>query len=392
MHFQFSYHKILLERANGVYNKALRQQQQDYFDLPSALAGEDAAVKLSPRVGKHRPDQDAVFSVVRGLPAVILARFVESLLNTGYDGDIVLGVLPWNDEDMTQDARDYLTFHAEHSNLVAYEIDIKCRNYGFKSACKVPRMFVNRKTDEYIADPRDYRQIAQLRFEYYWVWSRIYQAPSRIFLFDGRDVYFQLNPFDYLPSSLEGTLHVFQETLRNPIKDQSSNRRWILNSRGNEVLREIGDKPVVCSGSTVGGQGAIGSYLCAMVQSFDETQCMDYGCDQGHHNYLLHTGRLLRSPAVRHVECNPQGEGIVNTIGQFARHYRPIRKHGILQNGTNLVLNTDGTVSAVVHQFDRDRELRAIMDKRAEELFAKWNTTVVEVGGSVDGGTAHRKK
>ncbi|CAB9499780.1 expressed unknown protein [Seminavis robusta] len=355
------------------------QQVVTNFDKPSDLLGSNATVQLPPPiVGVHRPDRDAVFAVALGYTVQHLARFVGSLVETGYTGDIVLGVLP--EEHLDPTVRDFLSCHSgvnnnnEGAHVIAYGMDIVCRKFGRRTRCQAPRLYADSTTGDYIPDDRLPREIAQLRFEYYWAWLLQYSSKSRIFVADGRDVYFQRNPFELIPSDMDTTLYVFEEYSHPPLRHQNSNRLWIRATRGMDVLNQIGDKTVLCSGTTVGGYSAMESYFRAMVQSFDETQCLILGCDQGHMNYLVHTGRLLQnSTQIQHIEYGKQGSSLVNTLGLYANEHKPLRAYGVLDNTTNQVLNFDGSVSPVVHQFDREEELKVIMEQRAEELFQKWN-------------------
>ncbi|CAB9496337.1 expressed unknown protein [Seminavis robusta] len=250
--------------------------------------------------GEHRADQDAVFAFARGLPVQTLARFVISLITTGFKGDIVLGVLPWR--ELSQDVKNSLSFHANNSR----------------------------------------------------------------------------NPFALLPAEIQRALFVFEEYSNPPLRDQAYNREWILITRGATVVDQIGNKTVLCSGTTLGGKVAIESYLRAMVQSFDETVCTKVGCDQGQHNYLIHSGRpMSESTQIDRIEYGKQGASLVNTLCLFASQHPPLRTLGLVDNTTNEVLNHDGSVSAVVHQFDREPEIFAIFNKRGEEFFKDWDAAWV---------------
>eukprot|EP00978_Attheya_sp_CCMP212_P029633 scaffold105937_cov54-Attheya_sp.AAC.4 len=148
---------------------------------------------------------------------------------------------------------------------------------------------------------------------------------------------------------------------------------------GAKALQEIKDRPVICSGSTIGDQRAIETYLRAMVKQFDDTKCKRVGCDQGLHNYLHYSGQLLvvrnngREPGISNVRVYPQGQGGAAVNNLAALRNAPLRQHwGILQNGTDLVTNWDGTIANVVHQFDRDKELFHIMKKRTDQMVSDY--------------------
>lgn len=105
----------------------------------------------------------------------------------------------------------------------------------------------------------------------------------------------------------------------------------------------------------MGERIAIESYLRAMVAQFDETQCMVKGCDQGFHNYLYHSKLLQRTKGVGKIVIYEQGKGIINNLGLLRT--KPLRDWGLFDVESGKVLNWNGSLSAVVHQFDRDDEL-----------------------------------
>ncbi len=54
--------------------------------------GMEAVVLLEPTIGKHWPSKDTVFLFAEGYDLSIYLCFVESLCETGFDGDIVLSL------------------------------------------------------------------------------------------------------------------------------------------------------------------------------------------------------------------------------------------------------------------------------------------------------------
>ena len=133
------------------------------------------------------------------------------------------------------------------------------------------------------------------------------------------------------------------------------NSRWLKEAYGLEKVKSFFDKPIICSGSTMGQKVAMEPYLQAMIAQFDETKCKIIGCDQGFHNYLYYSNSLSNLIGVKEVKVFEQGTGIINNLGVLRT--KPLREWGLL-NDENTVLNWDKSVSAVVHQFDRDNELK----------------------------------
>ena len=80
------------------------------------------------------------------------------------------------------------------------------------------------------------------------------------------------------------------------------------------------------------------------------------GIDQGLHNWLFRTNQINAN-----VKVLQQGHGPCNVIGYFT-----ISRTGIasLLNEDGLITNADGSVSSIIHQFDRfSGEARILRDK-----------------------------
>ena len=226
-------------------------------------------------------------------------------------------------------------------------------------------------------DPREARPVATARYELYWAWSLAYHANSWLMLIDSRDAVFQTDPFKGLPreddeQAESGQLYFFEENAEATTIGQSQfNSRWLKTAYGVDNVSPFFDKPVVCSGSTMGEQVAIEAYLRAMVVQFDETHCKVKGCDQGFHNYLHYSHGLEGVKGIETVKLWEQGKGIINNLGLLRD--KPLRERGLLKEGTNEVLNWDGSISPVAHQFDRDDELKGIVNGYKVDWLDKWN-------------------
>lgn len=277
-----------------------------------------------PIFGQHNPSSDAVLVFANGYQPPAILRFVESLINTGYDGDIVLGLdyerLIKSLQEKGEAFKQYIQHRSKFFGLVVYNVELQCAPNN-PTLCTAPNMYqTNSNSTTFFPDRRIARSVKLLRYEYYWAWATNYvnsdaaETAGRIFVSDLRDVYFQKNPFtaQYFSSQellsisassdrqqrQQRTLQVFvEDTSRFEIISQTSNARWIRTTKGEKILEEIGHNPIVCSGTTMGGAIAIESYLRAIIEEFDTTQCDLDGCDQGLHNYLL-THNDCYSPAM----------------------------------------------------------------------------------------------
>lgn len=183
-------------------------------------------------------------------------------------------------------------------------------NKGFQM-CRLPHVYGWKDELEHVTrtahDPREGRVVATIRYEWYWIWSLRYNTHSWLMLLDARDSYFQSNPFISLPREIhpdreDGLLYLFGEnTEATRLGSSTKNLKWIRNGYGEATLKALEDKPTICSGSTMGEQIAIETYLRAMVNEHDEASVRMTGSDQGFHNVRFGTvsrGKSYISPSL----------------------------------------------------------------------------------------------
>jgi len=340
---------------------------------PVEVFGENAILQIKPILGEHRPEKDAVFSFAKGLTFKELIRFVGSLLGTGYDGDIVLAVEQTH--EIPEETLQYLEYHSKNSNVIVYPAELVCKRVKIKKRCKVFKMYMHKEIGGYLPDPRPHRELAQLRFEYYWAWSTLYSPQARIFLLDSRDLMFQSNPFAQVPSNMEKKIMAFEESNLKQIADEPNNRLWLREGHQRKYVQKLGKQNPVCAGTIVGGQAAIETFGRAMVNQWDTTQCKAYGCDQGHVNFLVHGNFLVNSTGIEEVVVEKFGESFVMSLALQMKHGKNLRKSKFFQEGgdasNNIIVNQNGKPSAIVHQFDQDRKLKHIFDGEKTAPFVK---------------------
>jgi len=88
---------------------------------PYLNQGRDVSVAIKPVYGAHRPDQDVVMTAAMGYELPHIIYFVTSLLETGYEGDIVVGMGP----DISNATREILIRYSKHHSVVTYEIPLQ---------------------------------------------------------------------------------------------------------------------------------------------------------------------------------------------------------------------------------------------------------------------------
>lgn len=375
------------EAINTYEPDAVTKSPKILYPTPASMAHPNATPYVKPLFGEHRPHKDAVFAFAEQYPVETYVQFLSFLRDTGYQGDVVLSVA--SVEKMKPNVEKYLRQQASASlveetgiAVIVYTVDWTCFKKDGKPIDHVSSGFTNCKAKLYgledengslkeLDDPREPRPVATARYEIYWIWSINYKRESRILLVDVRDTYFQLDPFHTIPKLSEkskggGILHLFGENHNaTSISRSNYNRRWINQAYGSQKMQAIKDEQVICSGSTIGDAVAIESYLRVMVKQFDDTKCKATGCDQGFHNYVYYYHLLENAMGISKVTVYPQGRGAINNLA--AMRIKPLREWGVLDKD-NLVLNWDGSISPVVHQFDRDDELKKMMKVKVSKL------------------------
>ena len=252
---------------------------------PTHLFQNDNVVPIvEPIIGQHRPENNAVFAYAEGYPVENYVLFISTLRATGFDGDIVLAIA----DEPAEFVVEYLS---SQKNVVVYKANLACldedrltpaprteKNGGIFQMCRLEGVYGTVSSSDnhttILQDPRAGRVVATLRYEWYWIWATQYQAESWILLLDARDSLFQTNPFspDLPRSSTNGILYFFGESHEaTRLGKSKKNANWLRNAYGTTVLEALKDKPTICSGSTMGNQRAIETYLRAMVNEWDET-------------------------------------------------------------------------------------------------------------------------
>jgi hypothetical protein len=250
-----------------------------------------------------------------------LYPFLQSLKETGFDGEIVIFV--------------GATSVATMNRLRHAGVELKSFIYPFKRAHEMRKrnpLYRLRPLAQQLIGRLDssesiarwsfpFHNIQSLRFLlYYWF---LRSRPNRyryIFFTDLRDVTFQRNPFIHA----EGRQLRFYVEEPITIRQCPINSRWIREYFGEEILREIGGNLIVCSGTTLGDYDSIIRYLEEFLLTLRQARSIPWrvGFDQGVHNYLAYK-KLTGS-----ITFCPNRESEVFTMGfiRATRSYRATNK------------------------------------------------------------------
>ncbi|MEI6349875.1 MAG: hypothetical protein WCP06_02070 [Verrucomicrobiota bacterium] len=168
---------------------------------------------------------------------------------------------------------------------------------------------------------------------------------SHVLFSDSRDVAFQANPFENIPDRF---LWLFQENNRVKIRDEYSNRSWVVSAYGTAGLERIGSYGILCAGNSLGSVDLFTRYLQKMTDEMVRLTPIiagNYGPDQAVHNYLYWTGRFP------YAEVKQNFETVATLYLTDASEFR--------FDEAGRLLDQEGSPVPVLHQYDRHPALVA---------------------------------
>ena len=176
--------------------------------------------------------------------------FVQSLRNTGYGGDILVATL----RDLKSESMEVL----KRCDSIVYPIDLTCTGSGNAV-----------KKCQFRGVAGSGYPMAMIRFYLYKWWSTFYDKNALVLLSDFKDVFFQSDPFSYIPGHWAPPLYqltVFQEAYPNRmIYRNAMNKGFIGNCYGSGALNSIAFNQISSVGSVFGTMDAIFAYVSNLL-------------------------------------------------------------------------------------------------------------------------------
>lgn len=309
-----------------------------------------------------------VMGFATGYSVRVYRSFVGSLRKSGFRGHIILAVAP----DIEAEAVEYLLSRRVTISKVEF---IPCTHGMFSNDDKEQA-----EHDEHEKEMRScvapYDKLKSRWGRFPFLRDRLKECETctgPVLITDVRDTFFQRDPFGSGQPQVQG-LQVFEEHVK------LHTTHWLVEWPVRECKGIVFDKPMLCSGTTIGTREAMIDYLNIMEEEMNawmaDRKChfKTNGDDQSIHNYLYYQGKLPFAKAI------PNGLGIVNTVGVQASVIREAHRDRMeakgksetdAYEGTKLgekpwiteeydvtdkegyILDHDGKKSAVVHQYDR---------------------------------------
>jgi hypothetical protein len=351
-------------------------EQQGAIPFQTSLAGGVTAITGPPQ----NSSTATVMAIATGYPMRHYERFVGSLRKTGYLGHIILIVAP----NIPPNVESYLTKkgvtlkkaqYVPCSHPIKKEEEIKNNDDKELVTCWHPYPSLKNRWARFPL-LRDYLEECET-------------CTGPVLFTDTRDVFFQRDPFGpEAPVVPPNTVQLFEEHYTIRTTHQLVDKP-VFQCKGIRF-----DKPMLCSGTTIGTRSAMLEYLRIMHKEMDEwmndTKCCcipKNGDDQAIHNYLYYTGKLDHIAVVI-----PNRMGLVHTIGAMAtlilythqakkREPFDLDHNGFggwlgLQYGLTdkegYIVDYNGERSFIVHQYDRfgQKFYSGWLDKNKDTIYA----------------------
>ena len=160
-----------------------------------------------------------------------------------------------------------------------------------------------------------------------------------VFTADIRDVYFQKDVFQYydLNKSYLGI------AIEDGFLSQTFNKMWLVDAYGEELYKSLRHKRIICAGTVWGTVDKFTEFSRIMWEKLDsEWSINNKVIDQAVFNYLIYHNKLFHNCLIKSDNKN----GFVMTIGLTD-------EMNIRLDYENNVLNGNGKIAAVIHQYDR---------------------------------------
>lgn len=182
--------------------------------------------------------------------------------------------------------------------------------------------------------------------------NEYFNETEYVLITDVRDVIFQDDPFK---NPVLHELEFFAEP--ETFKNCKHNTPWINAIYGSERVKEIANEYILCSGTTMGTRQGIIKYCEEMIAEIDKLEKngrkVFAGEDQPIHNHVVYN-RVFDNYGI-----NQNGIGIISTM-----HHA--KKLSFNRNG--YLLNDNGEITPVVHQYDRLGAFSLVLLKNAFKL------------------------
>ena len=181
---------------------------------------------------------------------------------------------------------------------------------------------------------------------------------DKVFTSDVRDSIFQKDIFQFYEQ--KSFLGVF---LEDGDLTEDTNKKWMLMLCSEEIYKTMADKRIICAGSLIGSVDKFIEFCNIFWEIALEKK--DNGIDQAILNYIVYYKKAFEDCII--IKDN---HGPLMTIG--------ITKQDVkLDSDTNLI-NFDGQIAAVAHQYDKIQERLEKINKKFDDTNLNITSILIE--------------
>ena len=181
---------------------------------------------------------------------------------------------------------------------------------------------------------------------------------NMIFTADLRDTIFQKDLFQFFNSN-KSFLGVF---LEDGLMTNKANRIWVLQFCNEEEFNKIENETVICAGTIIGTADKFFEFSYELWYTVKNRKGVQ---DQGGTNYLIYIRKLFNDCIIKN-----DNHGYVLTIGMS-------NKKNILLDNNDNILNYNGEIAAVVHQYDRKHNIVSKLKTKFNDSFFYINNSFI---------------
>ena len=176
-----------------------------------------------------------------------------------------------------------------------------------------------------------------------------------VFTADIRDVIFQQDIFKFY-NSKKPFLGV---AIEDDFLSEKLDKKWIIEAYGEELHKTIENERIICLGTIWGTEDIFKEFSYILWENLKSDKFLANKVrDQAVGNYLIYHDKLFKNS----IKKSDNKNGPVMTIGITKRE-------NIKLDNNNNILNEELKVAAVVHQYDRKKDiLKILMNKYCPEI------------------------
>jgi len=217
---------------------------------------------------------------------------------------------------------------------ISKDIIFKMKSYGV-TILKIPDKFKNMKIINYRW--KIYEDFLKDKKDKY----------NLVFTADIRDVFFQNNIFNFY-QNIQPFLGI---SLEDGTLSQKINKKWIIKAYGEKIYKIIKNERIICVGTIWGTTDKFYEFSKIMWKKLSSNWSLKNNViEQAVCNYLIYIEKLFNDC----LKISKNRDGPVMTIGLTKRE-------NIKMDSQNNILNENGQIASVIHQYDRKKDIVKIV-------------------------------